>query len=128
MTMVARGGELTVLQYNVHISNSGFDTAARRTLKSQTRRIRRLVPQPDVIAFQELYIRSAQRAYAAAFADEYEAHSALLAAPAWCDQLNNGEIEPCASPWHVRYFPSLMFGAVAVATDLIIIDVAAGDA
>ena len=108
------GGELTILQYNVHISNSGFDTAAKRTLKSQVRRIRGLVPQPDVIAFQELYIRSAQRAYAAAFADEYEAHSALLAAPTWCDQLNSGK--RCASPWHVRYFPSLMFCAIAIAT------------
>ena len=85
----------TVLQYNVHMSNSGFNDEARSVLSSQARKIAALSPQPDVICFQELYIPEMQKAYIAAF-DDYMPHSALLASPSWCNALRTGA---AAEPW-----------------------------
>ena len=108
--------ELVVLQYNVHVSNTGWDAEAKRHLASQVSKIMALRPRPpDVLCLQELFIKEMQAGYAAAFAAHgYSAHSALISNTRWCDSVRGATATPATSA-RVRFFPSAMLLALAAA-------------
>jgi endonuclease/exonuclease/phosphatase family metal-dependent hydrolase len=109
-------GDIVILQYNVHVSNTGWDDEARRCMASQVQKIMALQPRPpDVLCLQELFIPAMQAGYAAAFAAHgYSAHSALTAAAPWCDSVRGARAKAGASA-RVRYFPMAMLLGLSAA-------------
>jgi len=64
---------LKLLQYNIHVSNSGFDNAAQEINRRQVANVQAI--DADIICLQEVFITEQMNAWVTGFEETYSLHA-----------------------------------------------------
>ena len=99
---------LTVLTYNVYVSNGGWTKDTQGRCARQCAAILAMEPVPDLVCLQEAFIKEAQAAYIEKLSSRYDAFSAWADRREFCHRCAAG-----VAPAHVVYGASAACAALA---------------